>query len=89
MLTPRKSLGGILASLLVGLSLTNLQADDDLAKELPRIAPLAPQEALKSFRLHPGFRLKSIAAEPLVTDPVSVCFDAEGALYAVEMRGYP
>ena len=30
-----------------------------------------------------------MAVEPLVTDPVSVCYDAEGRLYVVEMRGYP
>ena len=83
-------LGSIVSILAVGLSsLLAIQADDDLAKELPRIAGLDPEAALKSFRIHPGFRLKAVAVEPLVTDPVAVCFDAEGALYAVEMRGYP
>ncbi len=64
-------------------------AEDDLAHELPRLKPLAPDAALKSFRIHAGFRLDLIAAEPLVTDPVSVCYDADGQLYVVEMRGYP
>ena len=63
--------------------------DDDLAKELPRIKPLEPAAALKSFRIHAGFRLEPVAVEPLVTDPVSVCYDADGRLYVVEMRGYP
>ena len=45
--------------------------------------------ALKSFRIHAGFRLEPVAVEPLVTDPVSVCYDADGRLYVVEMRGYP
>ena len=62
---------------------------DDLAGELPRIKPLEPAAALKSFRIHPGFRLEPVAVEPLVTDPVSVCYDADGRLYVVEMRGYP
>jgi putative membrane-bound dehydrogenase-like protein len=62
---------------------------DDLAGELPRIKPLEPAVALKSFRIHPGFRLEPVAVEPLVTDPVSVCYDADGRLYVVEMRGYP
>ena len=89
---PRYCLGRIALILAVGLSspTSNLRADDDdLAKELPRIAGLEPDAALKSFKIHPGFRLKSIATEPLVTDPVSVCYDADGALYVVEMRGYP
>ena len=62
---------------------------DDLARELPRIEPLEPGAALKSFRLHEGFRLQTVASEPLVTDPVSVVYDADGRLYVVEMRGYP
>ncbi len=36
-----------------------------------------------------GFGLEPVAVEPLVTDPVSVCYDADGRLYVVEMRGYP
>ena len=63
--------------------------EGDLAKELPRIKPLDPAAALASFRIHPGFRLDPVAVEPLVTDPVSVCYDADGRLYVVEMRGYP
>ena len=63
--------------------------DDDLARELPRIKPLEPAAALESFRIHAGFRLEPVAVEPLVTDPVSVCYDADGRLYVVEMRGYP
>jgi len=63
--------------------------DDDLANELPRIKPLEPAAALGSFRVHAGFELVPVAVEPLVTDPVSVCYDADGRLYVVEMRGYP
>jgi putative membrane-bound dehydrogenase-like protein len=63
--------------------------DDDLGKELPRIKALAPAAALESFRLHAGFRLEPVAVEPLVRNPVSVCYDADGRLYVVEMRGYP
>ncbi len=64
-------------------------AEDDLARELPRIKPLDGAAALEAFRVHAGFQLVPVATEPLVTDPVSVCFDADGRLYVVEMRGYP
>jgi putative membrane-bound dehydrogenase-like protein len=64
-------------------------AGDDLAKELPRIPATEAKDALKTFRVHSGFHLELVASEPLVTDPVSVCFDADGRLYVVEMRGYP
>jgi len=63
--------------------------EDDLARELPRIKPMAPATALESFRVHAGFHLEPIAVEPKVMDPVSACYDADGRLYVVEMRGYP
>ncbi len=74
---------------LLTVSAPSAPAQDDLARELPRIRPLEPAAALKSFRIHAGFHLEAIAVEPLVTDPVCVCYDADGRLYVVEMRGYP
>ena len=71
------------------LGLAAKARDDDLAKELPRIKALAPSEALKAFKIHEGFTLEPVAVEPLVTDPVAACYDADGRLYVVEMRGYP
>jgi len=62
-------------------------ADDDLARELPRLKPTEPTEALETFRLHDGFRLVPKAVEPLVTDPVAACFDGDGRRYVVAMRG--
>ena len=85
-----------LAIALLGALLTFGQAapraiggEDDLAGELPRIKPLGPAAALGSFRVHSGFRLAPIAVEPHVTDPVGLCFDADGRIYVAEMRGYP
>jgi len=76
--------------LMLALILPHARAqDEDLARELPRIKPLEPAAALRSFRIHPGFHLEPVAVEPVVTDPVSVCYDADGRLYVVEMRGYP
>ena len=50
---------------------------------------MEPAAALESFRVHAGFHLEPVAVEPLVMDPVSACYDADGRLYVVEMRGYP
>jgi putative membrane-bound dehydrogenase-like protein len=88
----RSHLGRVAAMAAVMLAIAALPArpqDDDLARELPRIKPLDVNDALKSFRIHEGFHLEAVAVEPMVTDPVSVVYDADGRLYVVEMRGYP
>lgn len=58
------------------------------AVELPRTAPSEPAAALSSFKLRPGIRLDLIAAEPLVYDPIAMCFDEDARLFVVEMRDY-
>ncbi len=75
--------------LLVALPPSSWGEEPDLAKELPRISGLDVDAALRSFRIHEGFRLDVVAAEPVVMDPVSVCYDADGRIYVAEMRGYP
>jgi mono/diheme cytochrome c family protein/glucose/arabinose dehydrogenase len=50
--------------------------------------PLTPDEALKTFRLPPGYRLELVASEPMVADPVWMDMDPDGRLWVVEMRGF-
>jgi glucose/arabinose dehydrogenase len=59
-----------------------------LKHHLPAPAPLTPEQALKTFRLPPGYRIELVAAEPLIETPVSISFDDQGRMYVVEMRGY-
>ncbi|MFO1020906.1 MAG: PVC-type heme-binding CxxCH protein [Planctomycetales bacterium] len=56
---------------------------------LPRVPPLAPEAALKTFQIREGFSMQLLAAEPLVTDPVAGAYDEYGRLYVVEMNDYP
>ncbi len=86
---------GSLSVLLASLAVTALSADMDEAKtkvdysaEMPRILPRTPEEALKSFKLHDDFQIELVAAEPLVRDPVAMCFDERGRAYVVEMPEY-
>lgn len=58
----------------------------DFAAELPRFEPLSPKDALKSFKSQQPMTI--VAAEPLVTDPVAMSFDADQRLYVVEMKDY-
>jgi mono/diheme cytochrome c family protein len=56
--------------------------------DVPDAPPLSADDALKSFRIAPGFRLEIAAAEPLIEDPVTVNWDGDGRMWVVEMRGY-
>ncbi|WP_298863436.1 PVC-type heme-binding CxxCH protein [uncultured Gimesia sp.] len=84
-----------LPALIVGLTVTAMSADKEKSKakvdyssEMPRILPRTPEESLKSFKLHDDFQIELVAAEPLVRDPVAMCFDARGRAYVVEMPEY-
>lgn len=56
---------------------------------LPRVPPLEPAAALRSFETLPGFEMQLLAAEPLVTDPVAIAYDENGLAYVAEMSDYP
>ena len=73
------------ASILIG-SLLALTTRYNLYTDGPR--PLSPNEAQKSFRLPPGFKIELVASEPLIREPTGVCWDERGRLYASELHGY-
>ncbi len=56
--------------------------------KIPPAPVLSPEEALKTFRLPPGFRIEIAAADPLVHDPVAATFGPDGRLWVVEMSGF-
>jgi putative membrane-bound dehydrogenase-like protein len=56
---------------------------------LPRLKPLAPEDALRSFQIAPGFKVEIAAAEPLITEPVDAAWDEDGRLYVCELWNYP
>ncbi|MEX2214452.1 MAG: PVC-type heme-binding CxxCH protein [Phycisphaeraceae bacterium] len=64
-------------------------AEPDFADQLPRIKPLEPAEAIKAFKIAPGYAVELAASEPVVSDPIAMCFDEDGKLFVVEMRDYP
>ena len=57
-------------------------------KDLPRVPPVEATNALKTFQVKKGFHLELVAAEPLVMDPIAMCFDENGRLFVIEMRDY-
>ena len=53
------------------------------------IAPVLPVvDALKAFKLAPGFVIEAFAAEPLVEKPVAMDIDPAGRFWVCEMLGY-
>ena len=77
----------VIAMILVALSIVGRVACAE--EPLPRVKPLEPAEALKSFRCQHGFEMQLLAAEPLVTDPVAMDFDEHGRAFVCEMSDYP
>ena len=59
-----------------------------LKRDLPRLKPTEPADALATFTVKSGFRIELSAAEPFVTDPVAMAFDENSRLFIVEMIGY-
>jgi len=80
-----KCAGILITTLVIALPTTafsQIPKPDDAPK------PLSPAESAKQFRLPPGFRMKLLAAEPLITEPSGVCWDERGRLFVCELHGY-
>lgn len=58
------------------------------ADKIPPSPVLSPEQALKSFKLAPGFEAQIVAAEPLIDNPVIVQWDNRGRLWVMEMRSF-
>jgi putative membrane-bound dehydrogenase-like protein len=58
------------------------------SKDLPRVRPTEPAQALQTFQVKRGFRIELVAAEPLVRSPIALSFDENGRLFVVEMVDY-
>lgn len=59
-----------------------------LTLDAPPAPELTTDQALKTFRVAPGYTIELVAAEPMVEDPVAITWDEAGRLYLVEMRGF-
>lgn len=54
----------------------------------PIIAPVSPEESLKSFRLPKGYHLELVASEPMISEPTAIAWDANGRMYVSQMETY-
>ncbi len=67
---------------------SNIPIPSAFAKELPRIEPQEPRDAIRSIIVKDGYQLELAAAEPLVRDPVAMAFDEQCRMFVVEMCDY-
>ncbi len=58
------------------------------AEMVPPAPPLSPAEALRKFQIAPGFKIQTVAHEPMVQSPIALQFDPDGRLWVLEMRGF-
>ena len=54
----------------------------------PSPAFLTPEQSMQTIKLPPGYHLQLVASEPLVQEPVAICWDGNGRMYVAEMRSY-
>ena len=59
------------------------------ANLIPPSPPLTAEEALRSFKVAPGYRIELVAEAPLVRHPTVLQFGPDGRLWVVEMVDYP
>jgi mono/diheme cytochrome c family protein/glucose/arabinose dehydrogenase len=55
---------------------------------IPPSPALTPEDAIKTMRIAPGFRIELAAADPLVHDPVAMTIGPDGRMWVVEMSNY-
>lgn len=52
-------------------------------------SPVVPaNESISKMKLEPGFTIKLIASEPLISAPMAMTFDKAGRIWAIEMNDY-
>lgn len=61
---------------------------NDLLKDVAP-GPVPALHACDTMQAPPGFQVELVASEPLIQDPVSIAWGADGAMWVVEMRDYP
>ena len=67
-----------------------LSSKEDLASlTYPPGGPLAPAKSVEAIQVHPDFKVGLVAAEPLISKPLNIDWDAQGRMWVVESVEYP
>src|SRR5688572_27656719 len=65
-----------------------VECSSDKKRDADNAAILTPEEAIEDLKIEDGFEVQTVAAEPLIEDPVALTFDGDGNMWVVELRGY-
>jgi putative membrane-bound dehydrogenase-like protein len=57
-------------------------------KDMPRVPPTEPAQAIATLQVRDGFRAELVAHEPQVMSPVAIAFDENAKMFVAEMRDY-
>ena len=63
-------------------------AQDEIVPAADAPPPKSTEESLKAFRVPDGLAVELVAAEPLLSEPTGMCFDARGRMFVCELHGY-
>ncbi|HYG74095.1 MAG TPA: PVC-type heme-binding CxxCH protein [Planctomycetota bacterium] len=78
----------LLFSLLCSL-LTVCAGENPFAAGVRTTPALTPEQEAKTFHLPPGFEIQLVAAEPDISKPMNLAFDAKGRLWMTQSQEYP
>lgn len=78
---------GLLA-LVTGVPISGQEEFEIYDNEPSTVPRMTPAEAVKNWKLPPGFSVSLFAEEPHVQQPISMCWDAQGRMWVVENYTY-
>lgn len=79
------------SAIALGLSTLGLAAQEMRTPNLENdgtLRPFSAEEGLSHIEVPEGFKIELVASEPMVQEPVSFVFDADGAMYVLEWLTY-
>ena len=79
----------VLASLLLGANQGSTEPFIPRAQNMMPGPALKPSDAMARMRVPAGFTVELVASEPMIVNPVAMCFDEKGRIWITESVEYP
>ena len=79
----------VLSSLLLGANQGSTEPFIPRAQNMMPGPALKPSDAMARMRVPAGFTVELVASEPMIVNPVAMCFDEKGRIWITESVEYP